>query len=245
MKGCDCADLHEFANGRSGRAIAAPASPRRDSRQYGREWSSSTIRGNRRRGTGILNNEIYIGRQIWNKQAFSKNPDTGRERGRLNDESVWVRADVPHLRIIDDELWEAVRARQALIDTKPNLGAKRRPRKLFSFLLQCGECGGGMSMISATQYGCSTARNKGTCANRLTISERKLETWVLGTLQSRLMQPAVCEVFCTQYTQEMNRKRMEDNASVNANRTELERTERAIGKLVKPSRMASINPHPG
>jgi site-specific DNA recombinase len=225
--------FEEFARGRSGRAIALQLNREGITAERGREWSASTIRGNRRRRTGILNNELYIGRQIWNKQTFSKDPDTGRERSHLNDESTWVRADVPHLRIIDDELWEAVKARQDLIDMKPTLGEKRRPKRLFSFLLRCGECGGGMSMISATQYGCSTARNRGTCANRLTISERKLETQVLGTLQSRLMRPEVCEVFCTQYTQEMNRKRMDDNASLNANRAELERTERSIEKLVE------------
>ena len=28
-------------------------------------------------GTGILNNELYVGRLIWNRQRFVKDPETG------------------------------------------------------------------------------------------------------------------------------------------------------------------------
>ncbi|MGH9385811.1 MAG: recombinase family protein [Vicinamibacterales bacterium] len=34
---------------------------------FGGPWSPSTIYGNAKRGTGILNNELYIGRLIWNR----------------------------------------------------------------------------------------------------------------------------------------------------------------------------------
>ena len=40
-------------------------------------------------------------------------------------------------------------------------------------------------------YGCSTARNKGTCENRLTVRQDELEGMVIGALQSRLMDPAL------------------------------------------------------
>jgi hypothetical protein len=33
----------------------------------GKTWGPSTIHGNWRRGTGILNNELYIGRLVWNR----------------------------------------------------------------------------------------------------------------------------------------------------------------------------------
>ena len=224
--------FEEYAKGKSPRKIAFELNAEGITPQRGSEWNQSTILGNRRRGTGIINNELYIGQQIWGKQSFSRDPDTGRTNGRLNDESTWVRADVPHLRIISDDLWRKVKARQKALDEKGNHTAQRRPRKLFSFLIKCGECGGGVAKVSATQYGCASARNSGTCTNRLTISETKLETAILGTLQERLMTPALCAVFCKEYTDHMNRKRMEDNASLHANRAELERAERSIKKLV-------------
>ncbi|WP_416359474.1 recombinase zinc beta ribbon domain-containing protein [Agrobacterium pusense] len=40
----------------------------------------------------------------------------------------------------------------------------------------CACCGGGYSAIWATLIGCSTARNKGTCDNRVNIRRDQLET---------------------------------------------------------------------
>jgi len=48
-------------------------------------------------------------------------------------------------------------------------------RYLLSGLLICGSCGGGFSTISQHHNGCSTARNKGTCDNLLTIRRDILE----------------------------------------------------------------------
>ncbi|WP_406737072.1 hypothetical protein [Thioclava sp. GXIMD4215] len=32
----------------------------------------------RSRSTGILNNELYIGHQVWNRLSYHKHPETGR-----------------------------------------------------------------------------------------------------------------------------------------------------------------------
>lgn len=37
-------------------------------------WGTSTIGGNRERGIGILNNELYAGRLALNRLHFSKDP---------------------------------------------------------------------------------------------------------------------------------------------------------------------------
>jgi len=65
----------------------------------GRSWGPSTIYGNWQRGTGILNNELYIGRRLLNRQRFIKDPATGRRQARLNPEAKWIIEEVPHLRI--------------------------------------------------------------------------------------------------------------------------------------------------
>ena len=44
----------------------------------------STIYGNWQRGTGILNNELYVGRLVWNRQRFIKDPTTGKRQARMN-----------------------------------------------------------------------------------------------------------------------------------------------------------------
>ncbi|WP_247381795.1 MULTISPECIES: recombinase family protein [unclassified Bradyrhizobium] len=67
----------------------------------GAEWGPSTIHGNPKRGVGILNNELYVGRLVWNRLRYLKDPDTGKRVSRLNPESEWVVQEVPEMRIID------------------------------------------------------------------------------------------------------------------------------------------------
>jgi site-specific DNA recombinase len=52
---------------------------------FGQPWRDTTIRGHFTRGTAILNNEMYIGRLVWNRRRFMKDPGTGRHRSRRND----------------------------------------------------------------------------------------------------------------------------------------------------------------
>ena len=41
-----------------------------------------------------------------------------------------------------------------------------RRKYLLSGLLECGVCGGGLTIMNPTDYGCATHRSKGTCSNR-------------------------------------------------------------------------------
>ena len=52
----------EFAAGKSPRRIAVGLNRDGVSGPRGGEWDASTINGNATRGTGILNNELYVGR---------------------------------------------------------------------------------------------------------------------------------------------------------------------------------------
>ena len=87
-------------------------------------------------------------------------------------------------------------------------------------------------MISATHVGCSTARNKGTCSNRLAIKRADLEERVLGALKSKLMDPALFREFCDEFAREMNRLRMEGGASLKAAKMELGRIDKQIKSTV-------------
>jgi len=101
--------FEEYLTGRSPKQIVTRLNEEGIAGPSGRAWGPSTVYGNRARGTGILNNELYIGRLIWNRLRYLKNPDTGKRVSRLNPESEWVIKDVPELRIIDDALWQAVK----------------------------------------------------------------------------------------------------------------------------------------
>lgn len=233
--------FRDYAAGKSAKTIAFALNKEGIPAPSGGDWGFSTINGNPKRGNGILNNEMYIGKIVWNRQRFVKNPDTGKRQARPNPEEEWVIQDVPELRILDDELWEAVKARQAgnRIARDENGHAdvasvhrRRRPKYLFSGLTKCACCGGGYSAISATLIGCSTARNKGTCNNRVNIRRDELESRVLNALRTRLVDPALFARFCEVFTREVNRLRMESRASINAARAEIEKIDRELAKLL-------------
>ncbi|MCP3392088.1 recombinase family protein [Bradyrhizobium sp. CCGB12] len=105
---------------------------------------------------------------MWNRLRF-KDPDTGKRVSRLNPETQWVIQEVPELRIVDQETWDAVKAQQQALAYESSAPGEnklydcRRPRYLFAGLVKCGCRGGGYTMISKDLLGCATARNKGTC----------------------------------------------------------------------------------
>ncbi|EYD74356.1 recombinase [Rubellimicrobium mesophilum DSM 19309] len=105
--------FEEYASGLSSRAIAARLNEDGIPGPSDDGWGASTIHGNRERGTGILNNELYIGRLIWNRQSYRKDPTTGKRQAHLNPPSEWLTESVPHLQIVEQELWNRVRERQA------------------------------------------------------------------------------------------------------------------------------------
>ncbi len=205
----------------------------------GGAWAPSTINGNRERGTGILNNELYIGRLVWNRLTYRKDPETGKRISRLNPESDWIVEDVAALRIVEDDLWQAVKARQQGLKARKRSGAagagfwdRRRPRYLLSGLIKCGACGGGYAKISANLFGCSTHRNKGTCDNALNIRRDVLEATILEGLKSRLMAPDLVKEFAEAFISEVNALRKAASGHRDRLEAELARVTKRIRTLV-------------
>ena len=243
------------------RAYAAGVPPRRIALDLNAEgipgprggaWSQSTVNGNRARGTGILNNELYVGRLVWNRLAYVKDPDSGRRRSRARTAEELIVTEVPALRIVEQALWDAVKARQRALDaraerrganedvdsatkTKPTpFWVQQRPRTLFSGLMRCGVCGGGFSKISTQHFGCSTARNKGptACSNLRTIRRDVLEATVLAGLRERLMDPDLFKVFAAAFAAEWNRLQGAAAAELTARADELKRVKQQLERLV-------------
>jgi site-specific DNA recombinase len=233
--------FRDYAVGKSAKRIAFELNKDGIAAPSGGDWGFSTINGNPKRGNGILNNEMYIGKLIWNRQRFIKDPDTGKRQARINPESEWITQEVPELRILDDDLWQSVKERQISFkqnrsddsDAENHFRGRRRPKYLFSGLTKCGCCGGGYSMISADLVGCSTARNKGTCNNRKNIRRDQMEERVLNALRHHLMDPALFKEFCDEFTREMNRLRMEGRSSIDAAEAEIRKIDRELDKLMK------------
>ena len=231
------------------RDYVAGVSPKQIAKDLNREglrgprgavWAPSTIYGNPKRGSGILHNELYIGRMVWNKLRYLKDPDTGKRVSRHNPESEWVISEVPALRIVDDELWQAVQARYARVQKKWSAAepARRfnqfiRPKYLFTGMTKCGACGAGFVVYYRDRLGCFGTRERGTCTNKLTIPRQEVEARVLTALQEKLLRRDFFEEFCREFTKEMNRLRMEQRASLSGAKRELERVQRDIKKIIQ------------
>jgi site-specific DNA recombinase len=91
---------------------------RYSSQDHSRLQNASTIYGNSKRGNGIIRNQIYAGRIVWNKVAMMKDPDTGKRISRPNPPDAWVTTEVPELAIVPVELFEAAQ-RRTLIQSRP------------------------------------------------------------------------------------------------------------------------------
>jgi site-specific DNA recombinase len=81
-------------------------------------WTDFTLRGHAALGTGLINNELYIGGLVWNRLRYVKDPTTGKRVSRLNPRDKWITTEVPELRIVNDELLRAAKARQAELAIK-------------------------------------------------------------------------------------------------------------------------------
>jgi site-specific DNA recombinase len=232
--------FRDFAAGRSPRRIAFDLNREGIPGPRGGQWDASTINGNAARGTGILNNELYVGRLVWNRLRYVKDPTTGRRISRPNPPDRLIVQEVPELRLVPQDDWNAVKDRQRSLkrNTRPDLAekpfwARQRPRFLITGLGKCGACGSSYVKISAHLFGCAAARNRGTCANRLNIRLDTLEGMILDGLRDRLMAPEPFKVFCEEFHREINRLRMDANAAAQSQQGELNRVERRIRRIVE------------
>ncbi len=237
--------FREFADGTSPRRIARRMNAEGVPGPSGRLWTDSTIRGHVKRGTGLINNELYVGRLVWNRLRYVKNPETGKRVSRINPREDWIVTEVPELRIVDDGLWQEVKDRQGEIAERyatvieatqsaraSRLNGAHRPRYLLSGLLECGVCGGPYAMRGQDRYGCSGHVMNGSCPNGRGIRRADIEERVLSGLKDRLMAPEVAAEAMRAHAEEINLINRERRASGASDRKELADVERRIAAMI-------------
>jgi hypothetical protein len=194
-----------------------------------------------------------VGKLVWNRQRFVKDPDSGKRQARPNSPSDWITEEVPALRIIDDGLWARVKARQGAIredilaeriekPTAPKTERARRARYLLSGLLQCGCCGSGYSMISHSRYGCSAARNSGTCQNRKTVRRSDVEERVLKGLKNSLMHPDMIREFIAEFQREVQEQRLASLSARSGAEQELAKVIKEIDNIITAITQGMFHP---
>jgi DNA invertase Pin-like site-specific DNA recombinase len=233
--------FRDYAAGKSPRRIAIELNEEGVVSPWGGRWSDTSIRGNRALGSGIINNEFYVGEMIWNRRRRLKNPDTGRIALRFNPESEWVHVKAPHLQIVSDELWAAARAKQASLvhvyeenmsKRGKALAAMHRPKTLLSGLIVCGVCGGSVAKRSNNRFGCSNNALGNGCANGRTIIRDRLEERVLKGLKESLVTGEAIAQAMRSYIEETNRLNHQRRATRGGDVLRLEKARKAIDGIV-------------
>lgn len=203
--------FERYGAGETPRAIAANLNERGVKPPRGNRWAASCIHGDAARGSGILNNELYIGRIVWNKNRMVLNPNTGKRVSRPNNPAERVCSEDEKLRIVSNELWAAVVARKAKKQQEPRQRA-RAAKRVFSGLLRCGACGSGMSTkgvdkTGRTRFNCSRHKESGDCPDPRSYYIDEIEERVLGLLRRELLEPDAIRDFLDTYEAEMKRLR--------------------------------------
>lgn len=153
-------------------------------------WSVSCLFGSSARGLGLLNNELYIGRHIWNRSQWVKDPDTGKRTRLDRPPEEWHVRDRPDLRIVPDDLWQATRARMSNPRRAGGRGKGPPARTLFGGLLRCGHCGGAVTAIDGRQYGCVARKDRGpTVCTGVRVSREALDRRLLSMIRDDLASP--------------------------------------------------------
>jgi DNA invertase Pin-like site-specific DNA recombinase len=156
-------------------------------------WSVSTLLGNKSRQSGILNNPIYVGKYIWNRTYYKRNPKTGAKKVIVNPREKWRILMMPELRIIPDDLWFKVKERQSEIKGKSS-GRYTKAKRLYSAALltslaKCGHCDGTFGIVSGGKnfkYGCITNWNKCACQNSAKIPGSILEEEIILSITNNI-----------------------------------------------------------
>lgn len=194
-----------YADGMSPRSIAAlfneegvpspGATWRRTERRTDRKWLASTIHGDAKRGTGILNNRRYTGVIAWGRSKWTRGAADSKVRRfkMLAEGSAHEKFD-ERLRIISDELWQRVKARQGQrtkdLGVKVVKGLRRhvRPVKyLLSGLLRCAACEASFVLSNGSRYQCASHVNGDACEVTLSLPRERAERIILDCVQGELL----------------------------------------------------------
>ena len=147
------------------------------------------------------------------------------------------------LRIVPQDLWDRVKARQrARSETigetvkrglrRAVMRTGRKPSFLFSGLLKCGCCGANYVMTSRTHYSCAsrTHGGKAACESAIRIKRTVVETGLLNGIKEELLAPdLIAEV--GRQVREIVRRKMRAAQSPSDGSDRLAALEREIGNL--------------
>lgn len=223
--------FREYAAGQSALAIAKRLNEEGIAPPKRGIWRSSALITGRKIGFGILCNPIYVGRLVYGRSKAVVDPKT-RERRTARGDGVLHEGEAPHLRIVDQALWDEVQDQiERRSSTRPE--RQRRPKHILSGLGTCGVCGGKWILTRAGWWGCSAAAGGHACDNRRLISSADYERRVLDDLKGQMLAPDVVTAYVRTYHQEHARQTAQLAKGRERTQRQLDEATRKVKRLVE------------
>ena len=166
-------------------------------------WAPSSVRE-------VLYRPLYRWEVVWNQTR--KRDVWGVKRPMSRAVEEWVKVPAPELRIVSDDLWQAVHQRleasratylqsnRGQVWGRPATGVASK--YLLTGLARCGYCGGSFLVKTrshgrrrAFRYGCSSyhLRGRSVCANGLDLHMADADAAVLNAIAEDVLVPGVVE----------------------------------------------------
>jgi site-specific DNA recombinase len=224
--------FRDYAAGQTPRQIAAALNAEGVQGPRGGKWNSSTLNGSKTRANGMLQNRLYVGELVWNRQRFIKDPATGKRVSRPNPESEWLRTDVPELAIVDRDLFEQAQKRKAIRTFTRGAPVEAKPKHLLSGLVKCGCCGASYTVVGRDRLGCAGYRERGDCTNNRTVERRHVEARVLAALVNHLADPELIEEYVRAFHEQLQKRLAEGRARRKPLERRLGELTRSIKRIV-------------
>jgi site-specific DNA recombinase len=203
-----------YADGLGVNAITARLNATGEMAPRGRRvWKDNVVRR-------LLRNERYLGKAIWNTQTLERRPGTRQKVARNNPREQWKIQERPELRIVTQDLWDRVRARQLEVQKAFSIksgatlvrgrNAAMHSKYLFSGFLRCGVCGAAITTVTgghgSGRYGCAMSWRRGlaVCTNRLTIRAKVADDVLVAGLRAELLKPETLRTVTEQLASALN-----------------------------------------
>jgi site-specific DNA recombinase len=208
----------------------------------GNGWASSGVRE-------MLRRDLYRGIIVYGKTKWRR---TGEHKHKVPTiPSTWIRVEAPELRIVSEDLWQAVQLRRAkTIETYAGRKTNgqlvgRRETGLFSKILlsgflRCGTCGANLITVNRSggtkkMWICSTAHRRGKtrCANTRAIPFDPLTQAVTETFRENFLNPVAIGQLLAHELAERSAAPDAAKAEIAQIRADLAKVERELPRLVE------------
>ena len=215
-----------YADGHSLSSIAQILNSRGIPSPRGGQWQKTALIGSIKRHEGLLCNQLYRGRIIWNMKSKHINPETGGKNYFVNPQSEWVIHDDENLRIISEELWARCDLRKFARSPQERKKDKVHIFNPYRDLVFCAQCGAKKILADRKRFVCQGWKAKRTCTNARGTQEHVILQHLEHTLQR-----AISRVTSKELKQEIENTLLVNQQSKSRLIKDLNKLEARIEKL--------------